>query len=119
MRPNGFDSMENVWMASDFDDAFAEYVKVLASEVFPVQCGWSDEELATIPCAYGTAEKMLHRARVGGPDRVLVAGASGGVGSAAVQLAKRRGAEVVAITKRVQGRPTQEPRRRYGGGPKR
>ena len=42
MRPNGFDSLENVWMASDFDGAFAEFVKVPASEVFPVECGWSD-----------------------------------------------------------------------------
>lgn len=98
MRPNGYDVMDNVWMASDFDGAFAEYVKVPASEVFPVVCDWTDEELATIPCAYGTAENMLHRAAVGAGDVVLVAGASGGVGSATVQLAKRRGAKVAAIT---------------------
>ena len=98
MRPDGFGSMENIWMASDFDGAFAEFVKVPAGEIFAVECDWSDEELATIPCAYGTAENMLHRARVGPQDHVLVAGASGGVGSAAVQLAKRRGARVTAIT---------------------
>jgi NADPH:quinone reductase-like Zn-dependent oxidoreductase len=97
MRPGGYDTLENVWMASDFDGAFAEYVKVPAAEVFPVDCGWSDAELATIPCAYGTAENMLHRAAVGGTSHVLVAGASGGVGSATVQLAKRRGARVTAI----------------------
>ncbi len=101
MRPKGDDSYENVWMASDFDGAFAEYVKVPASEVFPVDCDWSDEELATIPCAYGTAENMLHRAHVGSGDRVLVAGASGGVGSAAVQLARRRGAQVTALTSKA------------------
>ncbi len=98
MRPNGFDDLENIWMASDFDGAFAEYVRVPASEVFAVECDWSDAELATIPCAYGTAENMLHRARVGAGDLVLVAGASGGVGSASVQLARRRGARVAAIT---------------------
>ncbi|MEM8728958.1 MAG: alcohol dehydrogenase family protein [Pseudomonadota bacterium] len=98
MRPNGYDVMDNVWMASDFDGAFAQYVKVPASEVFPVACDWSDAELATIPCAYGTSENMLHRARVGDGDVVLVAGASGGVGSASLQLAKRRGARVIAIT---------------------
>ena len=98
MRPNGYDVMDNVWMASDFDGAFAQYVKVPANEVFPVNCHWSDAELATIPCAYGTAENMLHRARVGPQDFVLVSGASGGVGSATVQLAKRRGAKVAAIT---------------------
>ena len=98
MRPNGYEVMDNVWMASDFDGAFAEFVKVPASEVFAVKCDWTDEELATIPCAYGTAENMLHRTHVGSEDLVLVAGASGGVGSATVQLAKRRGAKVAAIT---------------------
>ncbi|MEM7440661.1 MAG: alcohol dehydrogenase family protein [Pseudomonadota bacterium] len=98
MRTEGFDSMDNVWMGSDFDGAFAEYVKVPAAEVFHVDCDWTDAELATIPCAYGTAENMVHRANVQAGDRVLVPGASGGVGSALVQLVKRRGAEVVAIT---------------------
>lgn len=97
MRPSGFESLENIWMASDFDGAFAEFVKVPAGEVFAVDCDWSDTELATIPCAYGTAENMLHRAQVRAGERVLVTGASGGVGSAVVQLAKRRGAAVVAI----------------------
>ncbi|WP_235937658.1 alcohol dehydrogenase family protein [Marinobacter caseinilyticus] len=97
MRPKGFASLDNIWMASDFDGAFAQYVKVPASEVFEVDCDWSSTELATIPCAYGTAENMLHRAGVSASDRVLVTGASGGVGSAVVQLAKRRGAHVTAV----------------------
>ena len=88
MRPDGFKSLRNVWMASDFDGAFAQYVKVPASEVFPVRCDWSDAELATIPCAYATAETMLHRATCKAGDEVLVTGASGGVGSAALQLAR-------------------------------
>lgn len=98
MRPDGFGSPENIWMGSDFDGAFAQIVKVPASEVFPVTCDWSDAELATIPCAYGTAENMIQRAGVRQGMRVLVAGASGGVGSAAIQLAKRRGAHVIGIT---------------------
>ena len=97
MRLDGFDSMENIWMASDFDGAFAQYVKVPASEVFVVDCDWSDVELATIPCAYGTAENMVHRSGISSQDYVLVTGASGGVGSAVVQLARRRGAKVYAI----------------------
>jgi NADPH:quinone reductase-like Zn-dependent oxidoreductase len=97
MRRNGFQSLENIWMASDFDGAFAQYVKVPASEVFVVNCDWTDAELATIPCAYGTAENMIHRVALTASDSVLIAGASGGVGSAAVQLASRRGAEVIAI----------------------
>jgi NADPH:quinone reductase-like Zn-dependent oxidoreductase len=98
MRPHGFGSLNNIWMASDFDGAFAEFVKVPASEVFPVSCDWSDAELGTIPCAYGTAENMLHRSRLVTGERVLVTGASGGVGSAAIQLARIRGARVIAIT---------------------
>jgi NADPH:quinone reductase-like Zn-dependent oxidoreductase len=97
MRPHGFDSMENIWMGSDFDGAFAQFVKVPAGEVFAVDCDWSDVELATIPCAYGTAENMVHRAGVCEGQHVLVTGASGGVGSAVVQLVKRRGATVTAI----------------------
>ena len=97
MRLDGFDSLENIWMASDFDGAFAQYVKVPASEVFAVDCDWSDAELATIPCAYGTAENMVHRAAVSAADHVLVTGASGGVGSAVVQLCRRRGARVSAV----------------------
>ncbi|CAD7850765.1 MAG: Alcohol dehydrogenase (EC 1.1.1.1) [Olavius algarvensis Gamma 3 endosymbiont] len=100
MRLQGFDSLETIWMASDFDGAFAQYVKVPASEVFAVDCDWSDAELATIPCAYGTAENMLHRAAVGADDHVLVTGASGGVGSATVQLARRRSARVTAVVGR-------------------
>ncbi|MEI7743672.1 MAG: alcohol dehydrogenase family protein [Chloroflexota bacterium] len=100
MRADGFGSLRNVWMASEFDGAFAQFVKVPASEVFPVETDWSDVELGSIPCAYGTAENMVHRARVAAGDHVLVTGASGGVGSAAVQLARRRGARVTAIARR-------------------
>lgn len=98
IRHEGWDSMENIWMASDFDGAFAQYVKIAATEVFPVNCDWTDAELGTIPCSYGTAENMVNRANVKAGDRVLVAGASGGVGSAVVQLAKRRGAYVIGIS---------------------
>jgi len=84
-------------MGSDFDGAFAQYVTVPAAEAFPVDSDWTDVELGSIPCAYGTAENMVHRAGVSDGERVLVTGASGGVGSAAVQLAKRRGATVTAV----------------------
>jgi NADPH:quinone reductase-like Zn-dependent oxidoreductase len=98
MRSSGFGRMDTVWLGTDFDGAFAQYVKVPDSEVFKVACDWSDADLATIPCAYGTAENMVHRSGVSRGDRVLVPGASGGVGSALVQLLKRRDAEVIAVT---------------------
>jgi NADPH:quinone reductase-like Zn-dependent oxidoreductase len=97
MRPDGFSSMLNIWMGSDFDGAFAQYVKVPAREVFPIDSTWTDAELGSIPCSYGSAENMVHRSRVTSGEHVLVAGASGGVGSAVVQLAKVRGATVTAI----------------------
>lgn len=81
---------------SEMDGGFAQFTVAPAREVYAVTCDWSDAELASIPCAWSTAENMLHRAGVGA-ERVLVTGASGGVGSAAVQLAKRRGAEVIAL----------------------
>lgn len=98
MRVSGFESLDTRWLGTDFDGAFAQYVKVPASEAFAVHSNWSDQELASIPCAWATAENMLHRAAVAKGEEVWVTGASGGVGSAALQLAKRRGATVTAIT---------------------
>jgi NADPH:quinone reductase-like Zn-dependent oxidoreductase len=98
MRKSGFGRTDTLWLGTDFDGAFAQFVKVPVGEVFSVECDWSDAELASVPCAYGTAENMLHRAGVSGGDSVLIPGASGGVGSALIQLLKRRGCEVIAIT---------------------
>lgn len=84
---------------SEMDGGFAQFAKADSAQALPIDCDWTDVELASIPCAYSTAEGMLCRAGVGA-DRVLVTGASGGVGSAAVQLAKRRGAEVIGIAAR-------------------
>lgn len=98
MREFGFGRMDTVWFGTDFDGAFAEYVVVPSAEAFAIRCDWTDAELATLPCAYGTAENMVQRAGVAAGQRVLVPGASGGVGSALVQLLHRRGAEVIAVT---------------------
>ena len=56
-----------------------------------------DTDLASFPCSYSAGENMLVRANVRAGEIVVVTGASGGVGSATVQLAKRRGARVAAI----------------------
>jgi NADPH:quinone reductase-like Zn-dependent oxidoreductase len=82
---------------SECDGAFAQYTKAPAKETYTISSDWSDVELASIPCAYSTAEGMLTRADVKAGEHVLITGASGGVGSAAVQLAKRRGAVVIAV----------------------
>ncbi|WP_132072912.1 alcohol dehydrogenase family protein [Sinorhizobium americanum] len=85
---------------SECDGAFAQYAKAPSRETYKVECDWSDVELASIPCAYSTAEGMLHRAGVREGEHVVITGASGGVGSAAIPLAKRRGAFVTAIAGR-------------------
>lgn len=95
---NNTDRPDECWtLGSDCDGGFAQYVVAPAHETYAARCDWSDAELASIPCSYSTAENMLHRAKVG-TETVLIGGASGGVGSAAVQLAKRRGATVIAMT---------------------
>lgn len=58
----------------------------------------SSAELTTFPIAYVTAERMLNRARVRAGETILVTGASGGLGSALVQLSRVRGARTVALT---------------------
>jgi len=88
------------YFGSDTNGSFAEFTVVTASNARLVRSTLSDAELASFPCAYTAAENMLARAAVAAGERVLVTGASGGVGSAAVQLAKRRGATVVAIAER-------------------
>jgi NADPH:quinone reductase-like Zn-dependent oxidoreductase len=70
---------------------------VPADAALPIHSQLRDAELATFPCAYSTAENLLTRSGVRAGDRVLVTGASGGVGSAAVQLALRRAAQVVGL----------------------
>lgn len=88
------------FFGSEVDGAFAEYAVVPARHAHPVHSALTDVELASFPCSYSTAENMLVRAVVSAGDRVLVTGASGGVGSAAVQLAVARGASVTAVAAR-------------------
>ena len=86
------------YFGSECDGGFAEFTVVAARHAHRIDSDLSDEALASFPCSYSTAENLLTRAQVKFGERVLVTGASGGVGSAAVQLAKARGARVLAIT---------------------
>jgi len=85
------------YFGSERDGGFAEYTTTLSRNALRVSSDLTDAELATFSCSYSTAEGMLSRANVDASDTVLVTGASGGVGGALVQLAKRRGARVVAL----------------------
>ncbi|MEH0022983.1 MAG: zinc-binding dehydrogenase [Desulfobacter sp.] len=86
------------FLGSECDGGFAQYTRVASRHAHEISSRFSDVELASFPCSYSTAENMLTRAGVTKGERVVVTGASGGVGSAAVQLATARGAEVVAVT---------------------
>lgn len=85
------------YYGSELDGGYAEYTKAPASNVYPYRGNLSDPELASFACSYQTAENMLTRARLAENETIVISGASGGVGSALVQLAKRRGAHVIAI----------------------
>ncbi len=79
------------------DGGYAEYAAVPAENAWNVRTAMSDPELATFCCAYLTGEHMLDRAVVKAGERVLVTGASGGVGSGLIQLCRARGAIPYAI----------------------
>ncbi|MEM9104923.1 MAG: alcohol dehydrogenase family protein [Pseudomonadota bacterium] len=85
------------YLGSELDGGYAQYMVIGADYVFPVDCDLSDAELATFATSWITAENMLNRAEVSKGDTVLIPGASGGVGSALIQLANRRGATTIAL----------------------
>ncbi len=85
------------YLGSERDGGFAEYCTVPGENVYPVSTELSDIELASFACSWSTAEHMLQRSGLGPGATIAVPGASGGVGSALVQLAKRHGARVVAV----------------------
>jgi len=92
-------TLDKPWyFGSECNGGFAEYTVVASRHAYAVNSTYKDTELASFPCSYSTAENMLTRSQLKAGERVLITGASGGVGSAAIQLAKARGAEVIAVT---------------------
>jgi NADPH:quinone reductase-like Zn-dependent oxidoreductase len=85
------------YLGSERDGGFAQYMTAPEANTHAVHSTMSDVELASFPCSWSTAEHMADRVGLSAGQTVAIAGASGGVGSAAVQLAKRRGARVVAV----------------------
>ncbi|HLQ11664.1 MAG TPA: zinc-binding dehydrogenase [Steroidobacteraceae bacterium] len=98
LRGQRADGADAGYFGADRDGAFAQFAAVPAANACPIRSTLSDIELASFPCSYLAAEHMLSRASVGPADTIVVTGASGGVGSAAVQLARRRGARVFAVS---------------------
>ena len=84
-------------MGEMLDGGMAEYCLVSADQLVRIPNEVSFAEAASLPVAYGTAHRMLitHNT-VKKRNKVLILGASGGVGTACVILAKLLGAEVIA-----------------------
>src|SRR5690606_33813039 len=84
-------------MGEMLDGGMAEYCLVSQDQLIALPDGVDYDDAAALPVAYGTAHRMLvtHNTVKAG-DKVLILGASGGVGTACVVLAKLLGAEVIA-----------------------
>lgn len=92
-------SSEKGMMGETRRGGLCEFLAVEAKSLVPIPDGVSDHHAACLPTAYGTAHRMLFtRGALEAGERVLILGASGGVGTACIQLAKAAGAEVVAVT---------------------
>ncbi|MBY0523297.1 MAG: zinc-binding dehydrogenase [Gemmataceae bacterium] len=77
---------------------FADYTKCRAADLLPISETWSFAEWAAIPLTFVTAWNMLHgKARIQANDKVVVFGASSGVGVAGIQIARQAGAQVFAV----------------------
>jgi NADPH:quinone reductase-like Zn-dependent oxidoreductase len=86
------------YFGSEINGGYAEYTVAPVTNVHAIHSNYTDAELATFACAYGTADNLIGRTGLGEGETIAISGASGGVGSAAVQLAKIRGATVIAIS---------------------
>lgn len=84
------------------DGSYAEFIEVKANEVALMPKTITYDEAATIPLAGTTAwDTLINKAKIQKNQRILILGASGGVGSMAVQIAKNRGCFVIGTTSNV------------------
>ena len=93
-----FTPQDTWYFGSECDGGFADYTSVRADNAIPIECTLTDAELATYPTVLTTAEHLVWRAAPQPGEWVVISGASGGVGTTAVQLCKFRGARVIGIT---------------------
>jgi len=91
------DASRSMYFGSECDGGYADYTRIRSENAIHIDTAQSDAEMATYPCAYTTAENLIAKTGLQPGETVVIAGASGGVGSAAVQLCRLRGARVIAI----------------------
>ena len=90
------DRVEGGLLGETRDGGLAELVRVPAHMLVKLDPAIDHETAAALPVAYGTAYRMmLARGKIAAGEKVLILGASGGVGTCCVQLAKLAGAHVV------------------------
>ncbi len=88
-------------MGETIHGGLAEFCRVAAHQLIPIPATVRYEQAAALPVAYGTAHRMmLTQGHVSAGEKVLIFGASGGVGTCCILLAKMAGAEVVACGSR-------------------
>jgi alcohol dehydrogenase len=83
-------------LGENADGGLCEFIAVPGKNLIALSDAVSFDEAAALPIAYGTARKMMARGRVAAGELVLILGASGGVGTGCVQIAKALGATVIA-----------------------
>lgn len=107
-RGEWMDARRSEYFGSECDGGFADFTTVRSENAIAVDSALSDAQLATFPCAYTTAENLISRTGLRPGETVVLAGASGGVGTAAIQLCRLRGARVIAIAAASKARALME-----------
>lgn len=86
-------------MGETLRGGMCEFISVEQQWLIDIPDAVGDEEAACLPTAYATAYRMLHsRGQVKAGEKILILGASGGVGTCCVELGKLAGCEIIACT---------------------
>ncbi|MBI1386724.1 MAG: zinc-binding dehydrogenase [Rhizobiales bacterium] len=91
------------YFGSECDGGFADFTTVRASNAIALDTRFTDAELASFPTVLTTAEHLVWRTHLQPGETVVITGASGGVGTTAIQLCRLRGARVIAVAAAAKG----------------
>jgi NADPH:quinone reductase-like Zn-dependent oxidoreductase len=91
------------YYGSECDGGYADYTTVRAENAIAIESDLTDAELASFPTTLTTAEHLVWRTGLQPGEQVVISGASGGVGTTAIQLCRARGARVIGIASASKG----------------